>query len=104
MTGRLTPAGPCGGAEAILADMPVELVHLAADLGCSFIAIGLILTPRYADLCFPGERNRSGKQISRARDTLNLFSFLGKTGAGEGIRTLDPNLGMRTLRPRQTGR
>ena len=49
--------------------------------------------------CFPAKRNRAGKQISRVRDPLNLFSFLGKTGAGEGIRTLDPNLGKVVLYP-----
>jgi hypothetical protein len=49
--------------------------------------------------CFPGMENRAGKQISRARDPLNLLSFMEKTGAGEGIRTLDPNLGKVVLYP-----
>jgi hypothetical protein len=49
--------------------------------------------------CFPETGNRAGKQISRARDPLNLFSFMKKTGAGEGIRTLDPNLGKVVLYP-----
>ncbi len=49
--------------------------------------------------CFPGARNRAGKRIPRARNPLNLFSFMGKTGAGEGIRTLDPNLGKVVLYP-----
>jgi len=43
--------------------------------------------------CFPGTANRAGKQISRPRDLLNMFIFKEENGAGEGIRTLDPNLG-----------
>ena len=43
--------------------------------------------------CFPETGDRAGKQISQARGLHNLFSFRRKTGAGEGIRTLDPNLG-----------
>lgn len=43
--------------------------------------------------CFPGMANEAGKQISRARDPFNLFIFMKKTGAGEAIRTPDPNLG-----------
>jgi hypothetical protein len=43
--------------------------------------------------CLPGTADRAGKQISLVCDPLNLFSFMKKTGAGEGIRTLDPNLG-----------
>ena len=49
--------------------------------------------------CFPGKRIRAGKQISLTRDLHKLFSFNGKTGAGEGIRTLDPNLGKVVLYP-----
>ena len=43
--------------------------------------------------CFPDTADRSGKQIPGAGDPPKLFSFMMKTGAGEGIRTLDPNLG-----------
>ena len=43
--------------------------------------------------CFPDAECGAGKQISRRRDLHNLLSLFRKTGAGEEIRTLDPNLG-----------
>ncbi len=33
------------------------------------------------------------------RGAMQTINFLGKTGAGEGIRTLDPNLGKVVLYP-----
>ena len=45
--------------------------------------------------CLPDEKNRAGKQISRRREPHNMLILFRKTGAGEGIRTLDPNLGKR---------
>jgi hypothetical protein len=49
--------------------------------------------------CFPEGFSGAGKQISRARDLRKLFNLFIKTGAGEGIRTLDPNLGKVVLYP-----
>ena len=43
--------------------------------------------------CFPGTARGAGKQILRPCDPLNIFIFMEENGAGEGIRTLDPNLG-----------
>ena len=58
-------------------------------------------TKRYQLLppCFPGREGEAGKQISRRRDPHILLNSYGKTGAGEGIRTLDPNLGKVVLYP-----
>ena len=41
----------------------------------------------------------TGKQKAAPKDRFNRFIFLKKTGAGEGIRTLDPNLGKVVLYP-----
>ncbi len=45
--------------------------------------------------CFPDAECGAGKQILRRRALHNLLNLLGKTGAGEAIRTPDPNLGNR---------
>ncbi len=42
---------------------------------------------------------RLGKQTRPRRTASNFLMFLGETGAGEGIRTLDPNLGKVVLYP-----
>jgi hypothetical protein len=47
-----------------------------------------VLPPR-----FPGATDRAGKQNSPTCDPLKRFNFLKKNGAGEAIRTPDPNLG-----------
>ena len=58
-------------------------------------AAGLI--PRHDAGCFPGAspaRTRwAGKQKTAPKDRFNALISLRKSGAGEGIRTLDPNLG-----------
>ena len=61
---------------------------------------GAMQTPSYAmkrrivlPPCFPGTARGAGKQIPRLGVPLNIFIFLEENGAGEGIRTLDPNLG-----------
>ena len=48
-----------------------------------------------------GEEIKPGKEASRAGARLNVYltEFPEKTGAGEGIRTLDPNLGKVVLYP-----
>jgi len=51
----------------------------------------------FAFCCFPPASPAftcgAGKQKTAPKDRFNRFIFLKKTGAGEGIRTLDPNLG-----------
>ena len=58
-------------------------------------AAGLI--PRHDAGCFPSASPtptpRPGKQKTIPKDRLNMLILLRKSGAGEGIRTLDPNLG-----------
>jgi hypothetical protein len=53
--------------------------------------------PSYSNRRFPGAspnlRQTSGKQDSSPKDRPNRFNFQKKIGAGEEIRTLDPNLG-----------
>ena len=49
--------------------------------------------------CFPKGFAGAGKQISRTRDLYKLFNLFSNSGAGEGIRTLDPNLGKVVLYP-----
>ncbi len=44
-------------------------------------------------LAYPALRHGAGKQKWPRNDTPNILIYLGKIGAGEGIRTLDPNLG-----------
>ena len=57
----------------------------------------------YAFWCLQGayiaSLRQSCKQKTAPKDRSNRFSFLNKTGAGEGIRTLDPNLGKVVLYP-----
>jgi hypothetical protein len=52
---------------------------------------------RHDAACFPSasptSAQRAGKQKTAPKDRLNRMISLRKTGAGEGIRTLDPNLG-----------
>ena len=53
--------------------------------------------------CFPHASPLAGampgKQKTAPKDHRNYMTMLGKTGAGEGIRTLDPNLGKVVLYP-----
>ena len=46
-------------------------------------------------------RYSAGNWVSKngLKDRLYRFDFIEKTGAGEGIRTLDPNLGKVVLYP-----
>ena len=59
---------------------------------------GLTLSAAYKGLTLPALGDRVSKKRPR-RTALNRFIFLKKTGAGEGIRTLDPNLGKVVLYP-----
>ncbi len=43
--------------------------------------------------------HRQRKLNAKRRDVRTLYSGVGKTGAGEAIRTLDPNLGKVVLYP-----
>ena len=53
--------------------------------------------PRHDAGCFPGASPAparwAGKQKTAPKDRFNTLISLKKSGAGEGIRTLDPNLG-----------
>ena len=80
----MPPTEPAGRAER--REMTVSPVPNAA---------GLI--PRHDPACFPGASpaptQRPGKQKTAPKDRFNTLISLRKSGAGEGIRTLDPNLG-----------
>ncbi len=56
-----------------------------------------------ASCCFPHaspvSRTWTGKQKAAPKDRSNPLISLRKSGAGEGIRTLDPNLGKVVLYP-----
>ena len=47
----------------------------------------------------PVSPSRAGKQKTAPKDRSKHLIFLRKSGAGEGIRTLDPNLGKVVLYP-----
>jgi hypothetical protein len=53
--------------------------------------------PRHDPGCFPGASPAptrwAGKQKTAPKDRFNTLISFRKSGAGEGIRTLDPNLG-----------
>ena len=80
----IPPTGSAGRAERH--EMSVSPVPNAA---------GLI--PRHDPACFPGASPAptrwAGKQKTAPKDRFNTLFSLRKFGAGEGIRTLDPNLG-----------
>ncbi len=82
----IPPAGSAGRGERH--EMSVSPVPNAADL-----------IPRHDPGCFPSASPAptrwAGKQKTAPRDRFNTLISLRKTGAGEGIRTLDPNLGKR---------
>jgi len=52
---------------------------------------------RFASVCFPlaspAVEPEAGKQKKTPKDPSQLLNCLKKIGAGEGIRTLDPDLG-----------
>ena len=86
----IPPTEPAGRAERH--EMTVSPVPNAA---------GLI--PRHDAGCFPGASPAptrwAGKQKTAPKDRFNTLISLRKSGAGEGIRTLDPNLGKVVLYP-----
>ena len=49
--------------------------------------------------CFPEVTDKAGKRTSHDCDPLKWFNILKKNGAGEAIRTPDPNLGKVVLYP-----
>ena len=49
--------------------------------------------------CFPEVIRQPGKQVERLRDPPNTFNLFEENGAGEAIRTPDPNLGKVVLYP-----
>ena len=48
---------------------------------------------------YPAPGQGAGKQKTAPKDRFNILILLRKSGAGEGIRTLDPNLGKVVLYP-----
>ena len=65
-------------------------------------AIGLERTPKPDEMVIPripGFRARGGKQKKTPKDPSEPLICLKKIGAGEGIRTLDPDLGKVVLYP-----
>ena len=86
----IPPTGPAGRAERH--EMTVSPMPNAAGL-----------TPRLDPACFPGASPAptqwTGKQKTAPKDRFNTLISLRKSGAGEGIRTLDPNLGKVVLYP-----
>ncbi len=60
-------------------------------------------TPEHESCCFPPASPQSGTELGKQESTpkgrSKILVFLEKTGAGEGIRTLDPNLGKVVLYP-----
>ena len=58
---------------------------------------------RFASVCFPPASPavvpEAGKQKTTPKDPSNSLICLKKIGAGEGIRTLDPDLGKVVLYP-----
>jgi hypothetical protein len=87
---HIPPAQPAGRAER--RELTVSPVPNAA---------GLI--PRHDPGCFPSASPtptpRPGKQQTAPKDRFKPLIALRKSGAGEGIRTLDPNLGKVVLYP-----
>ncbi len=61
----------------------------------NYAAKRLLLLP----YCFPASIIGAGKQKSRKRCSRKTLIFQRNNGAGEGIRTLDPNLGKVVLYP-----
>ena len=75
-----------------------------------FVGFGAIPMPeaaagplQHASCCFPHaspvSSSRSGKRKTAPKDRSKQLISLRKFGAGEGIRTLDPNLGKVVLYP-----
>jgi hypothetical protein len=54
---------------------------------------------RFAPVCFPAFVSEVGKQKTTPKDRSDSLIRLKKIGAGEGIRTLDPDLGKVVLYP-----
>ena len=76
----------------------------------SYVGFGALPMPnvavrplRHASCCFPhaspSSQSRAGKQKTAPKDRSKPLISLRKFGAGEGIRTLDPNLGKVVLYP-----
>ncbi len=95
-----------GGSEALSAmrplgwDVPVTEPAGRAErheMAVSPVPNAAGLIPRHDAGCFPGASplptRWAGKQKTAPKDRFNALISFRKSGAGEGIRTLDPNLG-----------
>src|SRR5208282_6241028 len=89
------------------------LAHSLRPLACA--RVGALLMPKAsarplqpASCCFPHaspvSQTGAGKQKTAPQDRSNILISLRKFGAGEGIRTLDPNLGKDALRDMRVAR
>jgi hypothetical protein len=102
---RHTPCATwrAGGRIKVLGDALIGLGDGAANVARHGGAGSLPLPrlsacpPQPAPRCFPSASptmaRRPGKQKAAPKDRSKPLIFLRKPGAGEGIRTLDPNLG-----------
>ena len=101
---RFGPRGSTGASKARALDRARRLASrpvVQAENG----GLGDLVMPKaaespllYAFHCFPPAL-APGKQKTAPSDRSKHLIFLKKTGAGEGIRTLDPNLGKVVLYP-----
>ena len=101
-----------GGSEALSAmrpigwDVPVTEPAGCAErceMGVSPVPNAAGRIPQHDAGCFPSASPAptrwAGKQKTAPKDRSKPLSFLRNSGAGEGIRTLDPNLGKVVLYP-----
>jgi hypothetical protein len=91
------------------ADMPYSEFTRPLE-ATGYDSFGTLLMPKvaasplqHASCCFPHaspvSQTEAGKQKTAPRDRSKPLISLRKSGAGEGIRTLDPNLGKVVLYP-----
>jgi hypothetical protein len=66
---------------------------------CACCTVYKAKCPQLLPPASPRRPTGPGKQKTPRRAPSNCFIFLRKTGAGEAIRTLDPNLGKVVLYP-----
>jgi hypothetical protein len=78
--------------RARLSSGAVALRETRSELGASIFA-------ECFDSALTDNSAAPSKQTEVAKLKHNILKFMGKTGAGEGIRTLDPDLGKVVLYP-----
>ncbi len=87
-------ARPLLSRRVLLTDRGLRRLHLQKATGSPL---------RFASICFPHASPafvpEAGKQKKTPKDPSQPLIYLKKIGAGEGIRTLDPDLGKVVLYP-----